>query len=103
MRASLEMPLPTDDEISASGFGDAGLYLLHLRHHDDAFDDFLETHHEAAAHLALTPPHRCVEHLLALLVRTIEEGTDVGRDDAEVSAKEMAAFAERLQNRGKRR
>ena len=100
VRASLEIPLPTDDEIRTSGFPDAGLFLLDLRYDDEAYEHFLETHNEAAASLSSTPPHRCVEHLLALLVRTIEEGTDVGRDDAQLSAKEMAAFGERLQGRG---
>ena len=95
VRASLEMPFPTDLEIRRSGFPDAGTFLLDLKKDDSDYEQFRARHPECASSFDRPPqkPHRCVAHLISLLIRTVEGGTERGEDDATITKTEVAAFA----------
>ena len=92
VRASLFRSQPTDNEIVESGFTDAGEYILHLKATSE-YDDFCLAHpplnwQDLEAHMknddssdssTLTqPPEKLVEHLITLVIRTIEVAVTSG-------------------------
>ena len=95
VRVSLEMPFPFDWEIRRSPFPDAGTFLLDLKKDEREYENFVEKHPECASNFERPPqkPHRCVAHLISLLIRTVEGGTERGEDDATITKEEVAAFA----------
>lgn len=111
VRVSLTIALPTDEEIEEAGAGDAGEFLLAMRATSpQGYARFVETHRprhtdpdgsDYEAH-ALQPAHRCVEHLLRVIVRTVEHNvsntaaTEMTRNvDGVVEPSEAAKFLQR--------
>jgi len=105
VRMSMTIALPTDFDIAEAGAADAGELLLAMQaKQPKAFDHFLRSHKpqhsdpdgsDWEAH-ASQPVWRCVEHLVKLLIRTVEFNTSAARDssvaDGVVQADEAAKF-----------
>lgn len=108
VRLSLMLALPTDGDLEETGAADAGEFLLAMRINEPvSYTAFLTSHrpkfsdpdgsdYDEAAH---QPVWRCLEHLLKLIIRTIEHATsatnDVARADGVVSDDEMTRFLKR--------
>lgn len=105
VRMSITIALPTDYDIEAAGAADAGELLLAMRANSPkAYQSFLESHRPKHSDPdgsdyedhCMQPVWRCVEHLIKLLVRTVEHNTsalrDAGAADGVVQAEEAAKF-----------
>ena len=110
MRVSTMKALPTDDELTeaflSGNFGeeevpDAGVFILTTKQRaaNDkkltlAYDQWLKDH----ANSWNSPPrqkyHRCLAHLIELLVRTID-GRSMGEDDLLLTKREVIMYKER--------
>lgn len=99
-------PLPTDEELADTGVQDAGLYMIYLSIRDpDAYQALLSERVGAWGRTPDNQPfHRCVEHLITLMLRRVE---NAGRDlleggrynitgDAKLSEPEFRHFADGL-------
>ena len=90
VRMATMISLPTDEEIEEVGATDAGEFLLAMQiDSPNSYRSFLESHRpkhkdpdcsDWEKH-CLQPIWRCVEHLIKLLVRTIEINTSAIKDD----------------------
>jgi hypothetical protein len=90
VRMATMISLPTDEEIEEVGAADAGEFLLAMQiDSPNSYRSFLESHRpkhkdpdcsDWEKH-CLQPIWRCVEHLIKLLVRTIEINTSAIKDD----------------------
>ena len=100
-RLSVLKALPTDAEVVDAGAEDGGDFMLALRKRPSEYEAWItrwnETH-DADLIKATQPPHRCITHLVLLMVRTIE-GTiaqlskgNGGAYDRYISKKEMKQF-----------
>ena len=101
----MTIALPNDVEIEEAGATDAGEFLLAMQANSPkAYQHFLDTHRpqhkdpdgsDFEEH-ASQPVWRCIDHLIKLLVRTIEHNTSAMRDasnaDGVVQAEEAAKF-----------
>ena len=38
------------------------------------------------------PPHRCLSHLILLMIRTIEQSGAVGSQDLQITKRELASY-----------
>lgn len=84
--------LPFDSEIQTACCADAGQYMLELQAHPALYSAFLRDRKQRWDSPPLQPAHRCVEHLCALIVRTIEEATRGARVDGAISHEEAKRF-----------
>ena len=100
IRLCLQKALPTDQEIALAESADAGVYLLEMQMEEGgaAWPDFLATHEPPAdgEPSGGQPVDRALEHLLALMVRSIQLVV-VGRralesNSLELSAEQVRAF-----------
>ena len=92
--------LPTDDEIAAAGFSDAGMYMRHLKETDEnTYEKMLAARAAPWPGAAPQPIERCVEHIVTIIIRSIEEQT-VGADDMSLDKKELLEFMEKLFEKG---
>ena len=94
-RVAVAKALPSDDDIAASGAEDAGDFVLQLRKSPSDYEAWLEhwyQAHDAALVKATQPPHRCISHLVMLMVRTVEECGARGENDLHVTKEEMDSF-----------
>ena len=99
-RLSVLKALPTDDEIATAGFSDAGLYMRHLKETDEnAYEKMLAARAAPWPGAAPQPIERCVEHIITIIIRSIEEQT-AGADDMSLDKKELCEFMEKLFARG---
>jgi len=112
VRLSLVVALPTDLELEEANAADAGEFLLAMQTHSPIeYQSFLSTHRprhqdhdgsDYAAH-ALQPSERCLEHLIKLIVRTVQTNTshsaskDILALDRTVVDSEAAKFLKRRQ------
>ena len=111
VRLSLVVALPTDLELEEAKAADAGEFLLAMQTHSPTeFQSFLSTHRprhqdhdgsDYAAH-ALQPAERCLEHLIKLIVRTVQTNTshNASKDiafDRTVEDSDAAKFLKRRQ------
>lgn len=85
VRLSLTKALPTDADIAAARCADAGTYVLQLKDGDTSeYHDFLDTR------VAAQPVWRATEHLINLIIRTIERATGTGAsENGKLSAMEV--------------
>lgn len=84
--------LPTDEEVKAAGHADAGGYLLQLRDEKpNLYEALLRERAVPLGGQLAQPIWRCVDHLVSLMIRTIEEGT-AGKDDLQLSEHEAKNF-----------
>ena len=110
VRMSIMVALPTDMELEEAGARDAGEFLLAMQANSpNEYLSFLSTHRprftdpdgsDYDAH-SLQPSHRALEHLLHLLVRTVEHNTSSvaaqqeSAADGTVERSEAAKFLKR--------
>ena len=73
IRVATLKSLPTDDEISAAGFEDAGQLMLRLQLDAGGSDwsDFLASHELPVEGGPAQPIDRALDHLIALMIRSI--------------------------------
>jgi len=96
-RVAVIKALPTDDEVQAASAIDAGDFILELKESPLDYDEWAEawySTHTTPMMKATQPAHRCLSHLVLLMVRTIE-GITTNQDahDQKVTKKEMNVFA----------
>ena len=81
MRFACLKALPTDEEIAAAGCNDAHGYIEWLRDEDEnAYDEMMETRGTPWGSEPPQPADRCVDHLISMILRTIEATTTYGAD-----------------------
>ena len=76
-RLSALKGLPTDDEVRAAGFADAGMYMtvsLDPGHDPEASQRLLERTTRFGVVQRVQPVSRCVDHLIFIIVRRIAQG-----------------------------
>ena len=83
--------LPTNAELAILGARDAGTFLVELRSNPEGYRNFIKARERGWEDPLRQPVHRCVEHLISLLIRTIETGLS-GEGDMRLSTKEMLFF-----------
>ena len=91
MRVALTMSLPTDNEVAESGYADAGTYLLDLKAQDD-YEEFVMSHMAGDWQEPRQPVERAVEHLLTLVIRTVEMSAKKSPADMILTRKEVRKF-----------
>ena len=95
-RAAILKGYPTDEEIRHSEFADGGSYILYLRKEMPAnYKRIMEEEAAPWGSPPKLPAERCLEHLLTLIIRTIEaqaSATTVG-NDLQLSAVEMKTWS----------
>jgi hypothetical protein len=105
IRMATMISFPTDEEIEAAGASDGGDFLIAMqRDSPKSFCHFIETHRPKHKHPdaqdwdrhADKPVSRCLQHLLMLLVKTVEFNTSAERDaslaDGVVQSDEIRRF-----------
>ena len=81
---------PTDGEITSADQPDAGSYLTWLIETDvDAYEQLIDTRSTPWGGTPPQPHHRCVAHLLSVVLRTVEAGSR-GSDDLSVTQREVS-------------
>ena len=94
-RLSVLKALPTDAEVDAAGCDDAGDYVLRLRERDEAAHARLVEERKGRwGELPKQPVHRCVEHLITLMIRIIEAATP-GKDNLRLTQQECDEWVKR--------
>ena len=92
-RVSALKALPNDEEIEEAGEADAATYLANLQVKDGcAYDELLRTRACAWGELPEQPPHRCVEHVVKIIIRRIEYSVGSGEGNARLSAHEVRTW-----------
>lgn len=94
VRMATMKALPFDDEIAEAGCADAGQLLLELQRHPDTYEAFMRDHAQAWDEAPRQPIDRCVDHLLSLIVHTVE-GSVKGNHNQSIGALEAGAFVAR--------
>lgn len=102
MRIAMLRALPSDDEVLDAGFADGGDYMIALKLRPSEYTTWLNTWYDEHAEpidermplaKATQPPERALDHLLLLMVRSIESVTTAEeKRDLAVSAGEMRSF-----------
>ena len=102
-RVAVMKALPTDEEIKQTGVEDAGEFMLQLKQSsswiDISYEEWVDNWneaHDAPMVKATQPPHRCLTHLILVIVRTIEatlqrlaKANADAAGDLQISKKEM--------------
>ena len=80
VRVACVMALPNDEEIEEAKALDAGEFLLELVSSGESgeLNEFVEARRIGWVHEPRQSAHRCVSHLLALIMRTVERNTSRG-------------------------
>ena len=94
VRMATMKALPFDDEIAEAGCADAGQLILELQRHPDTYEAFMRDHAQAWDEAPRQPIDRCVDHLLSLIVHTVE-GSVKGNHNQSIGALEAGAFVAR--------
>lgn len=108
VRVALVKAVPTDKEVAEAGCADGGDFLLRLYAEGGGrLAAFLDSHDQPSP-ARLQPAHRCVDHLLCLVVRIIiaEAGCagakeKLERADLMLTAQEVKAFFRKRQPGGR--
>lgn len=95
VRVSTMKALPTDAEIAAAGCADAGAFILGLQLFDaNRYESFVADHTGRWDKELPQPIDRCVDHLIHLIIKTIEASAAAGSTDGKVSQREFTRFIE---------
>ena len=102
VRLACVLALPTDMEVRQAGAGDAGEFFLELLHGGTSTEirTFVDTRRVAWLHEPRQAVHRCVAHLLSLIVRTVERNisrSTSGGANMIIDCEEAQQFAARRQ------
>ena len=101
-RAAVRRSWPTDEELSAAGFNDAGAYILWLRKTDlERYQSMLERKDDSET--VPLPAARCVEHLATLMIRSVETHISDTEGDMQLTPKEVKAWATRHEEKRDKR
>ena len=94
VRCATMKALPTKAELLVAGAHDAGLFLVELRANPQAYNTFVEARERAYEAPLRQPIERCVEHLISLVIRTVETSIkDKPEDyDFRISKNEIIRF-----------
>jgi hypothetical protein len=105
VRLSTMCSLPTDEDIQEAGAMDAGDYLITLQEKDPhAYSIFLRERKQSWNTMPRQVAHRCVDHLISVMIRTIESNTAIKKTphgielqeaNREISASEARQFMKR--------
>jgi len=96
VRLSLMVPLPTDKEIKEVTARDAGEYIITLQEAcSKTFGDFVLKNKRTFDQEPKQKVQRCVEHLLNLIARIIEQNTG-GTQDLKIDEHEADQFLKRM-------
>ncbi len=97
VRLAVMKALPTDEEIKRSGRMDAGDFILELKQDPVKYSEFVRTRGRKIDEAPLQRVERCVEHLLSLIVRTVERATSTSRSrDGVISMEEARKLVRRF-------
>jgi hypothetical protein len=91
VRCATMKALPTTAELLLLGATDCGTFMTELRANPQAYTIFVEARERSWGDKLRQPIARCVEHLLSLLVRTVESSTS-GGSDCKLSKSEVVRF-----------
>lgn len=92
VRLSALKALPTDEEVESAGVKDAFEYLAQLRAKDvEEYNDMLMKRSSPMGAEPPQPIHRCVEHTIRIIIRTIEANT-AGDDNLRLTTTEIALW-----------
>ena len=91
MRLSVMKALPTSAELDLAGARDAGTFMIELRGNPAGYSAFVKARERNWEDPLRQPIERSVEHLLSLIIRTIETGT-AGSDDMRLTKAELIGF-----------
>jgi hypothetical protein len=86
--------LPFDEEIAESECVDAGEFILELMCYPKLYEAFCRERASGWDEEPLQPVARCLEHLIQVIVRTVE-GSTKGKDNMVLSETEAAEFFKR--------
>ena len=78
VRVATMKALPTRAELALLGARDAGTFLIELRSNPTGYAAFVKARVRGWDDPLRQPIHRCLEHLLSLIIRTIELGMPGG-------------------------
>ena len=92
VRCSTMKALPTRTELLLAGAPDAGTFLVNLRSNPSAYKSFVEERERAWDAPLRQPIERCVESMIALIIRTIEMSTGMSGGDFQLSKAELTRF-----------
>ena len=83
VRLATMCSLPTDEDLREAGAADAGEYLITLLATDPSgYELFLRERKQSWDRLPRQSAHRCVDHLLSFITRTVEGNTAIRRKGA---------------------
>ena len=89
-RLSVLKAFPTDEEIAEAGEACAGTYLKALAFNDtNAYEALLEERAPKWGHAPFQPVHRCVDHLISMLIVECQQGQ---AGDMVLTEREVALF-----------
>ena len=92
VRCSTMKTLPTRTELMLAGASDAGTFLIGLRTNPSAYNSFVEERERSWDDPLRQPIERCVEGILALIIRTIERSIGMDAGDFRLSKSEILRF-----------
>lgn len=88
-RLAVLKALPTRADIEAAGLKDAGQFLMEKRRQDpQGYNQFLEERATRWGEEPKQPVHKCVEHLICLIIREIEDRSK-GVDNFDLTQEEV--------------
>ena len=91
VRLATMKALPTTAELLLLGANDCGTFLTELRANPQGYNAFVEARERAWGDKLRQPIERCVEHLINLLIRTVESAT-TGFADCKLSKATLMRF-----------
>ena len=83
--------LPFDAEIDEAGCTDAGHFVLELQCYPQLYANFVTERAQRWDEEPLQPVGRCLEHLITIIIRTVE-GSTQGEDNLSLTKAEASAF-----------
>ena len=94
VRVACMKSFPTDRQIEQAGCADAGHFLLQLQCYPSLHAEFVAEHAQHWYSEPRQPACRCVDHLIALIIRTVEGSTE-GSNNLILTRGEAKAFMAR--------
>lgn len=92
VRCATMKALPTTAELLLLGAADCGSFMTELRANPQAYNVFVEARERSWGDKLRQPIERCVEHLISLIIRTVENALSVDGDDCKLSKSEVIKF-----------
>ena len=90
VRCATMKSTPTEEDVSEAGYADAGEFVLELKA-AAKWDNFCDAHPQSWDTPLRQPIEKCVDALIVLVIRTIEQGTR-GSDNLQLTVDEVKSF-----------